>query len=134
VRRDWLHAGATLCGFLLEALSDLFELGEVGLDPVVVVGLGELGWSLTDEQDQRAVGSDVVDPAVVGSSCPPTVAVLEPVVRPAHRRRVVLVGATPIDMRLVVVDLGPVSRDFAAGRLASRLLAAIDAHCDTGVK
>ncbi|MFZ2017888.1 MAG: glycosyltransferase [Methyloceanibacter sp.] len=36
--------------------------------------------------------------------------------------------------RLAARALARVSRDFAAGRLASRLLAAIDAHCDTGVK
>ena len=115
---------------MLEALSDLFESGEVGLDPVVVVGLGELGWSLTDEQDQRAVGSDVVDPAVVGSSCPPTVAVLEPVVRSAFGSGVGLIGATTVGVRLVVVDLAAFGGDFAAGVVAESFQ---QCGCDAGV-
>jgi len=48
---------------VLEALSDLFESGEAGLDPVVLVGLGELGWSFTDEQHERAVGHQLGDVA-----------------------------------------------------------------------
>jgi hypothetical protein len=104
-----------LGGLVLEALSDLFECGESGSGAVVLVGLGELGRLFTDEQDERAVGSDGVDAAVVGSSCAPSVAVFEPVVRPAHRCRVVLVGAASVGVGLVVVDLGTVGGYLAAG-------------------
>ena len=65
---------------MLEALSDRFELGEACADAVVVVGLGELGWSFTDEQHECAVGDfsclrerQTVAPAgcsVVTPTCP----------------------------------------------------------------
>ena len=94
--------------FVLEVLSYRFEVSEPGPDSVVVVGSGELGWSFTDEQDQGAVGSDGVGAAVVGSSCSPTVAVFEPVVRSALGPGVGLVGASAVGVRLVVVDLAAV--------------------------
>src|SRR6188472_2564098 len=102
-------------GLCLEALSYRCELGEAGAGSVVVVGLGELGWSFAGVEDDGAVGSDVVDPVVVGSSCSPTVAVFEPVVRPAFGSGVGLIGATTVGVWLVVVDLAAFGGDVAAG-------------------
>src|SRR5829696_5957772 len=89
-------------GFCLEVLSYRCELGEAGAGSVVVVGSGELGWSFAGEQDECAVGSDVVDPMVVGSSCSPTVAVFEPVVWSAFGSGVGLIGAAAVGVGFVV--------------------------------
>ena len=85
---------------------------------VVVVGSGEMGWSFTGVQDDCAVGSDVVDAMVVGSSGSPTVAVFEAVVWSAFGAGVGLIGAAAVGMRLVVVDLAAFGGDVAAVVLA----------------
>ena len=85
------------------------------MDAVVVVGVGEFrGSSFTDEQHDRAVGSDVVEAAVVGSSGSPSVAVFEAVVLAASR-----VGVCPgrCDHRRRATRCGR----FGSGRRGSRI-------------
>src|SRR3954449_10042996 len=61
-----------------------------------LIGPGEWGRSFAGEQDQRSVGSDVVEAAAIGVSCSPSVGVFVAVVGTAGRARVALVSATAL--------------------------------------
>src|SRR3954451_6883768 len=91
-----------------ESLSDGFDVGDDLSFFIRLIGAGERRWSLAGEQDQCAVGSDVIGAGVVRSSCSPSVAVFVPVVRSACGPGIGLVGAATCRVRFVVVDFAAI--------------------------